>query len=448
MFLQYFNLSEQPFGATPNPRFLLQTGSHREALASLYTGFYGNRGFTVLTAEPGMGKTTLLFEFLDQIRDRAKTVFLFNTLCKAKDILSLILQDLAVVPGRSLAEKHRQLNNVLLAEAQCGRPLVLVIDEAQNLSTDALEAVRLLTNFETARSKLMQIVLAGQPQLADKLARPEIAQLLQRVSTMCRLVPFTAAETAAYIEHRVKVAGYTGKPLFTSGALTLIADASRGIPRVINTLCFNSLCLCRARNSPVVDDSMIVEAIGDLQLPMSPPAAVTPRAEENIPVFTPSTEFSKVRVSSGKTTRYITAALLVSCLGLVGVFWSCGWTRAYPAFFMPAVLSHILHVAARKTAQSVEAAATTLTARRRPAVAAVLDANDATEPKTVVVAPGDTLEEIATQNLGDYNGAVLQQIRALNPRLKDPNHIECGDTIRLPERTGGTKSDVPTRTEP
>ena len=448
MFLQYFNLSDQPFGATPDPRFLFETGFHLEALASLYTGFYGNRGFTVLTAEPGMGKTTLLFQFLDYVRNRAKTVFLFNTLCEAKDVLSLILQDLGIEPGTSLAEKHRQLNDVLVAEARARRRVVLVIDEAQNLSIEALEAVRLLTNFETAQSKLMQIVLAGQPQLADNLARPEIAQLLQRVSTMCRLAPFSLAETRAYVEHRMKVAGYTGRPLFTPGALRLIADASRGIPRTINTLCFNALCLCRARNSRLVDDTVVKEVIRDLQLPVSRPrSAVAPR-EEQVPGATLFAALSEVRAASGRTARYITAALLLVCLGVIGVSWSGGGKRVHLPFSASVALTHIRRFASTRTSATVQpdaAAPGNSAANEHLIRSATTVANDAAPPKTITVGPGETLEGIVRKNGGSYDRTVLRQIFALNPRLKDPNDIEIGRTIRLPRDTGGATSGAPTR---
>lgn len=463
MFLQYFNLSDQPFGATPDPRFLFETGSQLEALASLYTGFYGNRGFTVLTAEPGMGKTTLLFQFLDYVRNRAKTVFLFNTLCEAKDIPSLILQDLGVEPGASLAERHRQLNDVLVVEARAGRRVVLVIDEAQNLSTEALEAVRLLTNFETAQSKLMQIVLAGQPQLADNLTRPEIAQLLQRVSTMCRLVPFTLAETRAYVEHRMKVAGYTGRSLFTPGALRLIADASRGIPRIINTLCFNSLCLCRARNTRLVDDTVVEEVIRDLRLPGSGPlCAVAPR-EEQVPGATLFAGFSEVRASSGRTARYITAALSIACLCVIGVLGSGVWTRVHVPASVAAILSPIRPIASTRAteASTVTApisaavpenptviATSAVTEKTQPAPSAATKSYKARTPKSIRVAPGETLEAIAIRNLGNYDEAVLRKIQALNPRLKNPNHIESGRTIRLPGDADGKTSDASTRNKP
>src|SRR5579872_6178312 len=138
MFVKYFNLTEQPFGSTPDPRFLFQSESHREALASLYCAFYANRGFTALIAEPGMGKTTLLFEFLERARGSAKTVFLFNTFCGPDDVVTYILRDSGITPGLTVADRYQQINDMLGAEAKAGRPVVLVVDEAQNLSTHTL----------------------------------------------------------------------------------------------------------------------------------------------------------------------------------------------------------------------------------------------------------------------------------------------------------------------
>jgi general secretion pathway protein A len=329
MFLSYFHLAEQPFGATPDPRFLFQSASHRETLASLYCAFCANRGFTALIAEPGMGKTTLLLEFLDYIHDHASTVFLSNPLCKSDNILSLILYDLGITPSHAVANRHRQLNEVVLSEARSGRRLVLIIDEAQNLSVHALELVRLLTNFETPRSKLIQIVLAGQPQLADTLSRPEVAQLLQRISTVCRLERFSNAETAAYIEHRLTKAGHTGANLFTAGAIQLIAEASHGIPRTINTLCFNALCICRARNSKLVEESMVGESICDLQLPSYRGAPSNVQAPTEIPVpFIPHT--SEIRLSASRLAWYSAKMSAGICAALTGVHM---WTTRVQCWF-------------------------------------------------------------------------------------------------------------------
>src|ERR1700756_5012692 len=171
MVLKHFQLERQPFGATPDARFLFATDSHREALASLYCGFYANRGFTALIAEPGMGKTTLLFEFIDHIAPRARTALVFESLCNLYDALFFILRDLGIQPSERVSEWHFQLKELLISEASVGRQVVVVLDEAQNLSIETLEAIRLLTNFETRSAKLMQIILAGQQQLALNLEK-------------------------------------------------------------------------------------------------------------------------------------------------------------------------------------------------------------------------------------------------------------------------------------
>jgi type II secretory pathway predicted ATPase ExeA len=293
---RYFGLNEDPFGVTPDPRFLYYSHTHREALASLKYGSYSNRGFTALIAPPGMGKTTLLIRFLNDIRDSSHSVFLFDidAQCEPRELIGRILRDIGIVPGQTGAAMHEQLNSVLVADARARRNFVIVIDEAQNLSEDALEVVRLLTNFETPRAKMVQIVLAGQPQLADKLMRPSLVQLRQRISTVCRLSPFSREETRAYIDHRLRLAGYAGSPLFSENALNLIAEASQGIPRAINNLCFNSLSICYALGNKKVCDWMVAEVIADQDLkpytsqPLAPVAEVAHvlpnQPEESSPV--------------------------------------------------------------------------------------------------------------------------------------------------------------------
>jgi len=182
MFLEYYGLIEQPFGVTPDPRFLHMGAKHREALASLVYGTDTNRGFLALIAQPGMGKTSLLYQYLEGLRNKSRAAFIFQTDCDSEDFIRHILVDLSLDPaGKDLPTMHGMLNEVLLAEMRAGRRFILVIDEAQNLDERVLESVRLLSNFETPWMKLMQIVIAGQPQLAERLTRPSMAQLRQRI---------------------------------------------------------------------------------------------------------------------------------------------------------------------------------------------------------------------------------------------------------------------------
>jgi type II secretory pathway predicted ATPase ExeA len=290
MFLEFYKLKCDPFGVTPDPCFLFPTTTHREALASLLYGIQAGRGFLALIARPGMGKTTLLFRLLEHLRESARTVFLFQTVCDPVDLMRYLLQDLgADTPGQDMVSMHKELNQILLHEANAGRRLVLIIDEAQNLSEPVLETTRLLSDFETPTSKLMQIVLAGQPELAAKLDRPSLSQLRQRISIFARLEPFTPAETFSYIEYRLGVAGRHGFPIFTRPALDLIAEHSEGIPRKINNLCFNSLSLGFALEQATIGPHIVREVLADLCIsslaPKSPPARLSDQLNEALARF-------------------------------------------------------------------------------------------------------------------------------------------------------------------
>jgi len=267
MFLEFYKLKEQPFGVTPNPRYLYLGESHREALASLYYGVSTGRGLLTLIAPPGMGKTTLLFRLLDRLRSSARTVFLFQTQCDSKELLRYILGDLGInTEGQDFVTMHARLNGVLLEEARAGRRFVLVIDESQNLSDSVLETARLLSDFETPNEKLMQIVFAGQPQLAEKLERPDLVQLRQRISISAQLRTFNAMEVGQYIDHRLQVAGYGGGSLFTTAAIEKVALSSEGVPRSINNVCFHALSLGYALGRRQIDADLIEEVAADIGL--------------------------------------------------------------------------------------------------------------------------------------------------------------------------------------
>jgi general secretion pathway protein A len=266
MVLDYYHLKEQPFGVTPDTRYLYLNATHGEALASLFQGIQDGRGFMSLIARPGLGKTTLLFRLLQHLERYARTVFLFQTLGGPEDLLRSLLRDLGMeAHDGDLARMHAQLNEYLLAESRRGRRLVVVIDEAQNLPDSALELLRMLSNFENPREKLMQIVLAGQTQLAEKLMSPGMVQLRQRISIAARLKPFTSDESRFYVGHRLQVAGYDLEtPLFTARAGAMIVEHSEGIPRNINNICFNALSIGCALKQKPIDEDVVREVLDDL----------------------------------------------------------------------------------------------------------------------------------------------------------------------------------------
>jgi len=264
-FLEHFGLSEQPFGVTPDPRFLYLGPKHKQAAAALNYGTESNRGFLTLIAPPGMGKTSLLFNYLEGLRSKARTVFLFQTDCDSRGLMAYILADMGLdSTGKDLPEMHSILNQVLMEEMRLGRRFVLVIDEAQNLTEKVLESVRLLSNFETPWMKLMQIVLAGQPQLAERLAKPSMAQLRQRVSFAIEIEPLTSEEVTAYVDHRLWVAGYKGSSPFSIGARTLLAERSEGTPRTINNMCFCAMSLAWATKQQIIDREMMRDVLADM----------------------------------------------------------------------------------------------------------------------------------------------------------------------------------------
>ena len=421
MFSQYFGFREDPFGTSPDSRYLYPSQTHREALASLKYGFLSNRGFTAMIATPGMGKTTLLLRFLNEIQVVARTVFLFDvdSECEPRDFVGYILRDIGITPGQSSSEMHEQLTGALVKENRAGRKFVVVIDEAQNLSDAVLERVRLLTNFETSTGKLMQIVLSGQPQLSDKLLQASLVQLRQRISTICRLVPLSMDETLAYVDYRLKQAGYDGEPLFTKNALELIAKASEGIPRTINNLCFNALSMCCALKSKQVDESMVSEAIADLQLiPQSgePAAAVGYVAAEEL------SESKRHKRPKRLLRFWIPAAAVLLALCAVGVVSLTGsripWAHAS---------THDRAMDLQAPPASVPALAATDTGETRATESA-----PNSKPYAITVKPDQTLQDISEQYLGGWDLQRLHQIRALNPKLTDPDHIEVGQKIWLP----------------
>jgi general secretion pathway protein A len=268
MYNHFFGFDAEPFRVNPDPRFFYASESHREALATLVYAVREHKGFIVLTGEVGTGKTTVLNALLRTLDRDVQTAYIFNTVLSLEDFFTYVFDELGLEPAepfRKGAALHR-LNNYLIDRLRKGKQTLLIIDEAQNLSAELLEEIRMLSNLETPQSKLIQIMLVGQPELDLKLHRPELRQLRQRVELCFRLQPLTPRETTEYVRERLLLAGHETGQLFTSAALRAVHSCSHGIPRVVNVLCDNALLTAFAREIPRVSARVVEEAAKDTGL--------------------------------------------------------------------------------------------------------------------------------------------------------------------------------------
>ena len=438
MFLDFYQLREQPFGVTPDPRYLYLGPGHREALASLFYGIETNRGFLSLVAEPGMGKTTLLFQLLQGWRGRVHSAFLFQTQCDSREFIRYLMNDLGLKSdGEDFVRMHSELNEFLFRERLAGRSVVIFIDEAQNLTDTVLETVRLLSDFESAEKKLLQIVLAGQPELAQRLSRPGMAQLRQRIAIQARLDALPAAEVVHYVNHRLQVAGYPGPELFTPGALGLIADRSRGIPRLINNLCFSALSLGCAMQQKQITSQVVRQAALDLSLEADGPKTPVPH-QQVAPRVTPGLRpplqsfYSWVTEKLFRQRVLQTLVLSFVCGTFViyfGVRSMAGTFRAPAAVYQDTRNTSAVTGAGSQPAQRVIEP----TADGQPHELPQTVAHDNSLSSFIyVVRPKDTLRDLCVSTLGRYDKAVLSQVQKLNPELRDPDYLDVGQKIRLP----------------
>jgi general secretion pathway protein A len=497
MFLDYFGLREQPFGVTPDPRFLYFSPSHREALASLFYGIDMGRGFVALIAQPGMGKTTLLFQLRECLKDSSRCGFLFQTQCDSRELLRYVLDALGL-DGREqdVVRMHARLNEFLFREALAGRRVTLIIDEAQNLSDQVLETVRLLSDFEASDRKLLHIVLAGQPELARRLRRPGSSQLRQRISVLSHLNPLSAVEVDRYMQHRLEVAGRSGPELFTPAARALIAESSQGIPRNINNVCFNALSLGCASGSKKIGPELIAEAASDLSpdcliRPSPPvPAVCVPEIHSTtsgdhdeiqrppamppiiaslsaaLPVVASSPGVARVPASDPVTPRLdvpplVTPPVSTSPEVLHRVK---GWFRGSASdawIFRIALLSAMsgcLGVYFGARAGKAEALTLARSSSGAPSNAVSLRLEVPPAPSTpvgpvsaqfqrleqpspdeyfspsFVIWPNDTLSKLRVEFTGYHDPTALAEIQKLNQVLKDSDRIHFGQEVHVPGR--------------
>jgi len=270
MYEPFFNLKEEPFGMTPNPRFLFLSRKHEEALASLSYGIEKRKGFVLLTGEIGTGKTTICRALLNSLND-VDSALILNPSLTDDELLTAIVGDFGLISGRSVKEKIDALNRFLLERRKAGRNAVVIIDESQHLSNSAFEMVRLLSNLETEREKLLQIVFMGQPELREKLERHDLRQLNQRIAVRYHLEPLDMRETMDYIYHRLRKGGSSESYIrFAEDSASAIFHYTRGYPRLINILCDRVLMAAYVENKRAVNKRIVLKAINDMDGLKSP----------------------------------------------------------------------------------------------------------------------------------------------------------------------------------
>ncbi len=266
MYEKFYNLRERPFALSPDPEYLYLSRVHREALDSLRYGIESRAGFIVVTGEIGAGKTTLLQTLLQRLDDRATVARVVNTTLDPRELLEAIALDFGLdTLRRTKPLKPRELGQYLVEQRAAGRRPLLVIDEAQNLSAAALEEVRLLSNLETEKSKLLQILLVGQPDLRDKIASPELEQFRQRVAVSYHLTPLDEPDTTGYIQSRLNHAALGTPPAFSPDAAALVHRASGGVPRIVNVICDAALVFGYAEERPDIDLPLLQEVLAELK---------------------------------------------------------------------------------------------------------------------------------------------------------------------------------------
>ena len=424
MYNSYFGFLESPFNVTPDPRFFYTNPVYLEAYANLRYGIEAKKGFIVIIGEVGTGKTTLLRKLLHGLEDTVHSVFIFNTCLSFPELLQITLHDLGLTPkDASKLSMLEQLNDYLIKQIKPNHTVAMLIDEAQDLSDEVLENLRLLSNLETDREKLLQIVLMGQPELETKLDQTRLRQLKQRVAVRCRLGPLKDEEVGPYIDFRLRTAGYNGKTLFHRDAVQQIASYSKGIPRLMNIICDNALLIAYAESKKTISPDIIKEVARDLRIASegqvsTTDSALAPKAERQ----TLRTEMP-MRVLNYKI-RELTSlggGILLCVLLFVAVT------------FMIDRPNNLLGIAGR----SLEVVKHNLNQESVPR-----KANAEVELKRrdqhVVIQDGATIYQIASEVYGANAVLGMDLIKEFNPQINNLNWVSAGQDLVLPSLTRET----------
>jgi general secretion pathway protein A len=311
MYKVFFGLKDNPFNVNPDPRYLFFTKEIEEALSGLKYGVQNRKGFITLTGEVGTGKTTLINRLLDWLHgQRVRTAFLFNSRMNTSQLFDFILAEFGIsCESRTKSQQLMRLNQWLLDRFRAGETTALIVDEAQNLTYPVLEEIRLLTNLETSTEKLLQIVLSGQPELEEKLKLPQLRQLRQRIMLRCKTTPLSKEQTHDYIIERLRIAGASGEPIFSSEAVDVIHKYSLGIPRVVNLLCEHSLINAYVERQRPISAKIVEDVAHEFQLDEVAPTITAASARVDGDVYTSESfiqnlgeALSRFRISPPMTT--------------------------------------------------------------------------------------------------------------------------------------------------
>ena len=417
MYNSYFGFRESPFSISPDPRFFYANSVYLEAYASLRYGIEAKKGFVAIIGEVGTGKTTLLRKLMRQLKNTTHSVLVFNAAFTFDELLRVILADLALpVDGTDKLGMIEQLNRYLIEQFEKGHIVCVLIDEAQSLSDESLEGLRLLSNLETDRQKLLQIVLAGQPELDARLEQPNLRQLKQRIAIRCEICPLSHDEVEAYIKFRLNAAGHAGEVLFDPQAIQKIASYSKGIPRLINILCDGALLLAYAASKKRVLSKMIGEVASDLRLHSSIPPTTATAANEK-------TGMSIV----GRTLRPSRKAAR-SAVTLGGVFLAGVLVFVILSFFARQVfLTPGMTTVAENPNQR----------NLHPQIINAQNTNPlpSTKGRTLILRNGSTISHIANEVYGENAALGMELIKESNPEIKDLDLVSTGQQLVLPHIT-------------
>ncbi len=453
MYLSFYQLKKAPFHITPDPEFLFLSPSHKEALGSVIYGIEQRKGFVAITGEVGVGKTTILRSYLDNAdRQGLKIIYVFNANVSFDGLLKTIYRELGLtVDTNDVYEMVNQLHVILIEEYRQNQNVVLIIDEAQNMPIETLENLRMLSNLETSKDKLIQILLVGQPEFERKLDLHELRQLKQRIAIRCKILPLSPKESLAYIEHRLARASGKRTSVFSKSALNLIVQHARGIPRIINILCDNALITGYGYEKRIISTKIVKEVIGDFtghspnrwfgfRLPVSimlflsilfwaSPFKNKTLMKEDPPSGDALQTVFKAPSGLQNSTEPQNPPLLLDLNKAESV--------AQPTTAMP---TETIGPSPRITDPPVDSPTSgTPDAYQNHEIVPVKEEYEFRTPMQTTdyiyrfVRQGETLSGLITRVYGHCNDELIETVRLDNPRIQNINQIKVGQIIRFPD---------------